>query len=81
MFEAWGEVLKSEMEEIGKIQNQPLKKIRKSSTDDIKNILKIRLHMWDVKTNYPKNDTDTIHPIFRKEEDATGHVLDCEVEL
>ena len=51
------------------------------STDDMKNVLKIRLHMWDVKKNYPKNDTDTIHPIFRKEEDTTGHVLDCEVEL
>ena len=37
--------------------------------------------MWDVKNNYPKNDTDTICPICRKEEDTTEHVLDCEVEL
>ena len=31
--------------------------------------------------NYPKNDTDTICLIFRKEEDTTKYVLDCEVEL
>ena len=30
--------------------------IKKVDTDDIKDILKIRLHMWDVKKNYPKND-------------------------
>ena len=29
----------------------------------------------------PQNDTDTICPICRKEEDTTEHVLDCEVEL
>ena len=43
-------------------------------------ILKIRLHMWDVKNNYPKNNTDTICPICRKE-DTTEQMLDCEVEL
>ena len=37
--------------------------------------------MWDVKNNYPKNDTDTICPICRKEEDAAEQVVDCEVEL
>ena len=37
--------------------------------------------MWDVKMNYPKNDTDTICLIFRKEEDTTKYVLDCEVNL
>ena len=37
--------------------------------------------MWDVNKNYPKNDTNTICSISRKEEDTTEHVLDCEVEL
>ena len=37
--------------------------------------------MWDAKKSYPKNDTDTICPICRKEEDAIKYVLDCEVEL
>ena len=37
--------------------------------------------MWDVKMNYPKNDTDTICLICRKEEDSTKYALDCEVEL
>ena len=32
--------------------------IKKGNIDDIKDILKIRLHMWDVQKNYPKNDTD-----------------------
>ena len=55
--------------------------IKNGNTDDIKYIIKIRLHMWNVKMNYPKKDTDTICSICRKEEDATEHVLDCEVEL
>ena len=50
-------------------------------TDDIKVILKIRLHIWDVKKSYSKNDTDTKCPICRKEEDTTEHGLDCEVVL
>ena len=54
--------------------------IKKGNTDDIKDILEIRLHMWDVKRNYPENDTDTICPICGKEEDTTEYVLDCEVE-
>ena len=55
--------------------------IKNGNTDDIKDILKIRLHIRDVRKNYPKNDTDTICPICRKEEDTTEHVIDCEVEL
>ena len=55
--------------------------IKNDNTYDIKDILKIRLHMYDVKKNYPKNDTDTTCPIFRKEEDTAEYVLDCEVEL
>ena len=55
--------------------------IKNDNADDIKYILKIRLHMWDVKKNYPKNDTDTICPICRKKEDTIEHVLDCEVVL
>ena len=55
--------------------------IKNGNTDDIKDILKIRLHMWEVRKKYQKNDTDTICPICRKEEDTTEHVLDCEVEL
>ena len=59
-----------------------MKKYRKNgNTDDIKDILKIRLYMWDVRKNYRQNDTKTICPIFSKEEDTTKHVLDCEVEL
>ena len=30
--------------------------IKNGNTDDIKDILKIRLHLWDVKNNYQNND-------------------------
>ena len=40
--------------------------IKNIYTGDIKDIFKIGLRMWDVKKNYPKNDTDTICPICRK---------------
>ena len=33
---------------------------KNGNTDDIKDILKSRLHMWDVRKNYPKNETDTV---------------------
>ena len=33
---------------------------KNGNTDDIKDILKIRLHMWDVRKKYPKNETDTV---------------------
>ena len=46
--------------------------IKKGNTDDLKDILKIRLHMWDVEKNYSRNDTDTICSICRKEEDTTA---------
>ena len=29
---------------------------KNGNTDDIKDILKIRLHLWDIKKNYPNND-------------------------
>ena len=72
---------KSKARTIQKGKWQMKEYIKKGNTDDIKDILKIKLHMWDVKKNYPKNDTDTTCPICRKEEDTTEHVLDCEVEL
>ena len=55
--------------------------IKNGNTDEIKDILKIRLHMWELRKNYPKNDTDTTCPICRNTEDTTEHVLDWEVEL
>ena len=70
---------KSKARTIQKNKLQMKKYIEKGNTDDIKYILKIRLHMWDVKKNYPKKDIDTICLICR--EDTTEHVLDCKVEL
>ena len=68
---------KSKARTIQKDKQQMKEYIKRGNTDDIKDILKIRLHMQDVKKNYPKNDTDTICPNCR----TTEHVLDCVVEL
>ena len=68
---------KSKARTIQKDNQQMKEYLKKGNTDDIKDILKIRLHMQDVKKNYLKNDTDTIYPNFR----TTEHVLDCVVEL
>ena len=72
---------KSQARTIQKGKWQMKEYIKKGNTDDIKDILKIKLPMWDVKKNYPKNDTNTTFSICRKEEHTTEHVLDCEVEL
>ena len=45
---------KSKARTIQKDKQKTKKYIKKGNTDDIKDILKIRLHMWDVKKNYPK---------------------------
>ena len=42
------------------------------NTDDIKNILKIQLHTWDVKKNYPKNGKNRICPIAEKKKIQQG---------
>ena len=41
--------------------------MKHGNTHAVKGIMKIRLHMWNVKKNHPKNDPDTICPIYGKE--------------
>ena len=45
-------------------------------SDLVKDIIKIRLHMWELKKNYPKEEEDTKCPIFNQNEDTTEHVLE-----
>ena len=47
-------------------------------SDLVKDIIKIRLHMWELKKNYPREEEDTKCPIFNQNEDTTDHVLDCQ---
>ena len=40
--------------------------------------IKIRLHMWELKNNYPREEEDKKCPIFNQKEDTTEHVLECQ---
>ena len=46
--------------------------------DLIKDIKKIRLHMWELKKNYPREEEDTKYPICNQKQDTTEHVLECQ---
>ena len=45
---------------------------------DIKDAIKIRLHMWQVNCNQKRDNTDTKCPLCQKSEDTTEHVLEYE---
>ena len=52
------------------------KKYREQCKGDIvKDIIKIRLHMWDLKKNYKKEEEQPLCPLCEIEEDTTEHVL------
>ena len=40
--------------------------------------IKIRLRMWELKNNYPREEEDKKCPIFNQKEDTTEHVLECQ---
>ena len=44
----------------------------------VKGIIKIRLHMWELKKNYPREEEDTKCPICKQKEDTKEHVLECQ---
>ena len=41
----------------------------------VKDIIKIRLNMWDLKKNYKKEEEQPLCPLCEIEEDTTEHVL------
>ena len=47
-------------------------------SDLVKDIMKIRLHMWELKKNYPREEEGTKCPICNQKEVATEHVLECQ---
>ena len=51
--------------------------IKECSSVMIKEVIKIRLHMWEVGRNYGKVDQESQCPICKSEEDTTEHVLQC----
>ena len=48
------------------------------NSDLVKNIIKIRLHMWELKNNYPREKEDLKCPICNEKEGTTEHVLKCQ---
>ena len=47
-------------------------------SDLVKDIIKIRLHMWELKKNYPREEEGTKRPICHLKEDATELALECQ---
>ena len=54
------------------------KYLQECHSDAIKDVIKIGLHMWQVKYNYKRDNIDTKCPLRKTSEDATEHVLECE---
>ena len=54
------------------------KYLQECDSDTIEDVLKIRLHMWQVNCNCKRDNTDTKCPLCKKSEDTTEHVLECE---
>ena len=53
------------------------KHFQECDSETIKDVIKIRLHMWQV-SNCKRDNTDTKCPLFKKSEDTTEHVLEYE---
>ena len=53
------------------------KYLHECDIDTIKDVVKIKLHMWQVNCNYKRDKTDTKCPLCKKSEDTTNHVLEC----
>ena len=47
-------------------------------SDTIKDLVKVRLTMWQMNCNYKSNDTDIKFPLCKKLEDTTEHVAEYE---
>ena len=47
-------------------------------SDLVKDILKIRPHMWELKKNFPREEEGMKCPICNQKEDTTEHVLECQ---
>ena len=52
--------------------------ITKCDSDEKKDIIKITLHMWELKKNYPREEEDKKCPICKQKENTTEHVPECQ---
>ena len=51
--------------------------IEESNIGTIKDIIKIRLHMWELKANYEKKGLDNRYPMCQSEVDTIEYVMEC----
>ena len=51
--------------------------IKKCKSNTIKDVIKIRLHMWNKKCNV-KNESDTTCLLCKTEEDTPEHIMVCQ---
>ena len=54
------------------------KYLQECDSDTIKDVIKIRLHMWQVNCNYKRDKIGTKCPLCQKSEHTNEHVLECE---
>ena len=54
------------------------KYLQECDSDTIKDVIKIRLHMWHGNCNFIGDNTDTKCPLCQKSEETTEHVLEYE---
>ena len=45
--------------------------------EDARDIMMIRLHMWEVQMNYKKETESVLRPLCERKEDTTEHVVEC----
>ena len=69
-------MIKNERRYAGKWERKQC--IRKCERNTINDVTKIRLHMWNTKYNYQRNDLDATCPPCRTEEDTTEHIMVCQ---
>ena len=77
------ERLKKEME--GKTKSRAKKEgkwkmkkyILNCNGEDVRDIMLIRLHMWEVQMNYKKETERVLRPLCERKEDTTEHVIEC----
>ena len=51
--------------------------IKETNSGTIKGIIKIRLHMWELKANYGRKGFENGYLMCQSEEDTLKHVLEC----
>ena len=52
--------------------------IKRCKSVTVKDVIKTRLHLWNKKYNYKRNELDTTCPLCKKEEDTTERIMICQ---